>query len=78
MKTPDTTDRFDPLDIRSAPILFWTDDGKVYAGHYHGNGWFYSDVCGAMAKGPNYKAFGDSEIYPNVVKWKYLDELSEL
>lgn len=64
-------------NLVSDPVRFVVE-GKVYAGHYHDNGWFYNDYRDGhglyMAQGPKAKCGRSSwDLLPKhkVTEWEY-------
>lgn len=68
--------------ITSNEILFQIENGTVYYGHYHPNGYFYNDKKRAgddelfFAKGVQCKenGFGHAKPKHQTVRWTYLNE----
>ena len=75
-----------PNKFTSKPLIFVVE-GRVYAGHYHENGWFYNDRCDddddELFNAPGPKAISgivssrDPKKLPQVTEWYYLNNSKE-
>ena len=78
--------RIRPNKFTSKPLIFVVE-GRVYAGHYHENGWFYNDKCDYdglfNAPGPRASRVSgivssrDPKKLPQVTEWYYLNNDKE-